>query len=134
METPKLKKIETMTPEKIVSTLFMFHNQAHVYHLQTNKYALHKMLDELYSGLVGMKDEIAEYLLGIQAPKRFGTITMEQFPEYSEDNMMNMLEKGYNFTVQLVEYGKGRNLEELANLAADLQQMFVKAKLFTTYK
>lgn len=134
METQKLKKVESMTPEKIVSTMFLFHNQAHLYHLQTNKYALHKMLDGLYTGLETKKDEIAEYLLGIQAPKRFGNITMQQFPEYSEENMMDMLEKGYNFTVQLVNYSKGHDLEELANLAAELQQIFVKAKLFTTYK
>lgn len=133
MET-KLKKIETLTPEKIVSTLFMFHNQAHLYHLQTNTIGKHMLLDELYKGLVDMKDEIAEYLLGIQAPKRFGLVTMMQFPEYSDENMMDMLEKGYNFTVQLVEYGKNKGLEELVNLASELQQKFVKARLFTTYK
>lgn len=124
----------SLTPETIVGKLFGFHNKAHLYHLQTNTIGKHMLLDELYKSLVDFKDGIAEFLLGAQAPVRFGTIKIDQVEPYSDAALMSFLEEGFQFTIQLCEYAEGRNLEQLCNLSSELQGAFVKAKLFTTYR
>lgn len=129
-----IKNSSTLTPETIVSKLFYFHDCSHIYHLQTTSFAKHKMLDELYTALVDAKDGISEYLLGIQSPKRFGNITLEQVPVYSDENVTKMLEQGFQFSIRLCEYAESKNLEELCNKASDLQGDFVKAKYLNTLK
>jgi Family of unknown function (DUF5856) len=129
-----MKSTGTLTPEKIVGKLFSMHNIAHFLHLQTTSYAQHKMLDDVYNGLVGSKDSIAEYLLGIQAPKRFGPITMDPIPGYSEGTVAAFLSQGFEFTCMLCEYAEQKELEELCNMASDLQGIFVRARYLNTLK
>lgn len=127
-------KTQTFGPEYIVGKLFSFHNKAHLFHLQTTTYGNHKLLDTLYNALVDSKDAIAEYLLGVQVPTRFGMITMDPVESYNDSALLRFLDEGFDFTVRLCEYAKMRNLEQLANLASELQGAFNKARLFTTYK
>jgi len=134
-ERKKLPMVSTaMTPESIIGKLFSFHNRAHYLHLNADTIGKHLLLDELYKALVDFKDEIAEYLLGIQAPKRLGVIIMDPIETFSDTAMMKLLVEGFEFSVSLCDYAEERELEELCNMASDLQKAFVKAKLFTTYK
>ena len=123
-----------MTPDDIMNRLFNDHSKAHYYHLQTTSYAQHKMLNELYEALEDSKDAICEYLLGIQAPKRFGSRTSDTVPAFSDSTLSKFLDDGFKFTVQLIEYAKSKNLEQLANLASELQGVWVKAKYLNTLK
>ena len=123
-----------MTPESIVSKLFNLHSKAHFYHLQTTSFAQHSMLNELYTELVESKDAIAEYLLGVQAPRRFSGLTSEAIEPFSEEAVVKMLEEGFQFTVAICDYAEQRHLEELCNLASNLQGSFAKAKYFNTFK
>jgi hypothetical protein len=129
-----LPKPTTITPELIASTLFHYHNVAHFFHLQTTSFAKHKMLDELYNALVEHKDSICEYLLGVQAPKRFTTLASMQVPSYSDGALAAFIDEGFNFSIQICIYAESKNLEQLCNLASELQGSFVKAKLFLTYQ
>ena len=131
---PVTKSTGVLTPEKIVGKLFSMHNIAHFLHLQTTSYAQHKMLDDVYNGLVGSKDTIAEYLLGIQAPKRFGPIVLDPIPSYSEGVVSSFLQQGFDFTCMICEYAEEKELEELCNLASDLQGIFVRGKYLNTLK
>jgi Family of unknown function (DUF5856) len=123
-----------MTPESIVSKLFNMHSKAHFYHLQTTSFAQHNMLDSLYKDLVDSKDAIAEYLLGIQAPRRFSGLTSEAIEPFSEEAVAKFLDEGFSFTVAVCDYGEQRGLEELCNLSSNLQGSFSKAKYFNTFK
>jgi len=123
-----------MTPDSIISKLFNMHSIAHFYHLQTTSFAQHNMLDELYKELVESKDAISEYLLGVQAPKRFGGLTSEAVEPFSEEAVAKFLNDGFGFTVALCDYGEQRHLEQLTNLASELQGAFSKAKYFNTFK
>jgi hypothetical protein len=123
-----------MTPDSIISKLFNMHSKAHFYHLQTTSFAQHEMLNDLYKDLVESKDAISEYLLGVQAPKRFGTLTGETIEPFSEQAVANMLEEGFQFTVALCDYAEQKHLEELCNLSSNLQGSFAKAKYFNTFK
>ncbi len=125
-------KKQGLTPDDIAGRLFSFHDRAHFFHLQTLSFAQHKMLDELYKDLVESKDTICEFLLGVQAPKRFGGITIEQPGEFSAEAINTFLQDGFDFSMQLCSYAEDNNLEELCNLASDLQELFTKAKYLNT--
>jgi hypothetical protein len=121
-----------MNPDSIMSKLFNMHTKAHFYHLQTTSFAQHKMLNELYDDLLESKDGISEYLLGVQAPKRFGALTQEPIEPFSEEAVARFLDEGFQFTVALCAYGQQKNLEELCNLSSNLQGSFAKAKYLNT--
>lgn len=57
----------------LVSLLFAARNQAHYIHLNTRSYAVHKALNDYYSGLVDLADNYAENAQG-----RYGLI--ESYP------------------------------------------------------
>jgi hypothetical protein len=123
-----------MNPDMIMSKLFNMYTKAHFYHLQTTTLAQHKMLNKLYEALEEHKDSICEYLLGVQAPKRFGTLTTEAVEPFSEECVAKFLDEGFGFTVALCDYGQQRGLEELCNLSSNLQGTFAKAKYLNTLK
>ena len=123
-----------MSPDSIASKLFNMHTKAHFYHLQTTSFAQHKMLKGLYKDLENSKDAISEYLLGIQAPKRFGTLTTEAVEPFSEECVAKLLDEGFSFTISLCDYAQQRGLEELCNLSSNLQGTFAKAKYLNTLK
>lgn len=143
MESPKqlrtsapapMRSMGMLTPDIIMSKLFNMHTKAHFYHLQTTTFAQHNMLDTLYKDLIESKDAISEYLLGIQAPKRFNSITTEPVEPFSEEAVARFLDEGFGFTVALCDYAEQRKLEELCNLSSNLQGSFAKAKYFNTFK
>ncbi len=136
MPVSKVKTTATagLTPDKIVSKLFSFHNIAHFFHLQTTSFAQHKMLDEVYGGIGGLKDSISEYLLGCQAPKRFSSLTLDSVPAYSEGAVVSFLKQGYDFSCQLCEYAESHDYEQLCNLSSELQGIFVKGQYLNTLK
>ena len=131
---PIMKPIGGMTPDMIMSKLFNMHTKAHFYHLQTTSFAQHNMLKGLYEDLEGSKDAISEYLLGIQAPKRFGGLTTEAVEPFSEGTVAKFLDEGFGFTVALCDYANTKGLEELCNLSSNLQGSFAKAKYLNTLK
>lgn len=138
-ETPGIGKVVSkkpvvLTPEKIVGKLFSMHNIAHFLHLQTTSYAQHKMLDDVYNALVDSKDAISEYLLGVQAPKRFGLVTLDPLPTYSDAVVAQFLQQGFAFTCMLCEYAESLDLEQLCNLSSDLQGVFSRARYLNTLK
>jgi len=131
---PANTSTSSLTPESIVSKMFSFYTKAHFFHWQCDTIGKHGLLNELYPKLVEFNDEIAEYLLGLQIPKRFGTVTVEAPGMFSDATLRALVDEGFNFTVALCEYAKEKNLEELCNLSSELQQAFNKARLFITYK
>jgi hypothetical protein len=90
------------------------------------------MLDDVYNSLVDSKDAISEYLLGVQAPQRFTNITIEQPGVFSPEAVTTLLDDIFNFTVTLIDYADSKNLEQLANLASDLQGVAARAKYLNT--
>ena len=137
MEDKQIKagiKRNTLTPDEIMNTLFTMHKVAHYYHLQTTSYAQHKALDSLYDGLQNSKDAICEYLLGIQAPRRFGALRTENPPMFSDSNLNKFIDDGIEFSVNLCNYGKEKGWEQLTNLASELQGLLVSTKYLLTLK
>lgn len=126
------EKESGLTPDMIRNRLFTDHSIAHDFHLATTSLAQHKMLKGMYEALEDHKDAICEYLLGMQAPKRFGKMIMGETPMFSTSALSRFLEEGVTFSMQLCEYGKNKNYEELVNLASNLQGTYVKGRYLNT--
>ena len=52
------------TPTKFVELLMHSRNQAHAFHLVTDKRSIHKALEKYYEGIVPLVDEWAEAYMG----------------------------------------------------------------------
>lgn len=117
-----------LTPDKIASKLFSYHAKAHFFHLQTTSYAQHKALNKLYNSLEELKDSICEFLLGVQAPKRFGNLQIESPGSFNDSMLKSFIEEGCTFTMQLCKYAESNKLEQLCNLSSELQGTFVQTR------
>lgn len=58
------KESKSSTVAKFVSTLFNSREQAHILHLQTNSYSIHKALQKFYEGIVPLVDTYIETYQG----------------------------------------------------------------------
>ena len=124
---------ELTSIESIVNTFFTLYVKAQYFHWQTSSFSKHKMLGEIVDSIDELKDKVVEYLLGVQAPKKLSSSPkIDNITEYSDNNVAIYLEEGFQFTVSLIKYGKENNLEELVNLASDLQEVYAKSKYLNT--
>jgi hypothetical protein len=120
----------SLTPDKTISKLFYFHQQAHFNHLQTTMFARHKALDELYTGLESFKDEISELLLGYIVPRRI--FKFDSIPVKKDLTDEQLLENLCNFADELYEYGEKTKWWALSNKAAELSGLGYKVKYLLT--
>lgn len=134
MELKPLTIRTSMSPDMIRNKLFTDHSIAHDFHLATMSLSQHLMLKELYEALEDHKDAICEFLLGIQAPKRFSKMSMGDTPAFTEQTLIKFIDEGCEFSKRLCTYGKEIGYEELTNLASNLQGSWVKARYLNTLK
>jgi hypothetical protein len=128
-----MKAKESMCPEDIANKFFTIYMAAQFYHWQTTSIAQHGMLGEVYDAVGDAKDTIMEYLLGVQAPTRLTSSPVAETPApFSDQSVAKMLNDGFAFSIAMCEYAEEKNLEELCNLASDLQGVFAKAKYLNT--
>ncbi len=59
-----------MKPVEFIQCMFEVRDNAHIAHLQTNSYAAHKALDELYTDIVDIADSFIEAYQG-----KYGIVT-----------------------------------------------------------
>lgn len=121
-----------LNPNKIISGLFYFHDQAAFNHLQTTSYSRHKALDKLYTGLEDMRDSISELLLGYLAPVRIPTPPAVPVKKDLTDEQL--VEDFCKFADDMYEYGEKMKWWALSNRAADLSDLGYKVKYLLTLK
>ena len=128
-----MKSKGSMCPEDIANKFFSLYMAAQFYHWQTTSIAQHGMLGEVYDAVGDAKDTIMEYLLGVQAPTRLTSSPVAETPApFSDQSVAKMLDDGFQFTIAMMAYADSRGIEELKNLASDLQGVFGKAKYLNT--
>jgi hypothetical protein len=127
-------KTSNFTPEYIVGKLFDLHNIAHFYHFQTDSASTHEALNTLYNRLVHLKDEIPEFLLGMQVPRRFEYITLSDVKPYNETALLKFLDEGCEFGRDLCAYAEEKEWEALEDMAGHVCKDFIHAKLMISYK
>lgn len=119
----------TMTPSQIVSTMLMFRDQAHILHLNTKSYARHKALDDLYSGMQSLTDEVAEIVLGYIAPSRLVGVTFTVDNSHTEESLVDAI---LDFSRQLESYAAANRYIQLQNVSAEIEGLAAKVKYFFT--
>lgn len=73
-------KVSSASVSDLISILFHSRNQAHIFHLQTKSYAMHKALNAYYDGIIPLADKYAEAYQGT-----YGIIKgYKQFAKYKE--------------------------------------------------
>jgi DNA-binding ferritin-like protein len=91
-----------VTPSPIlgqfISTLFASRTQAHVFHLQTTSFAVHKALNEYYDDIIDIADGIAESIQG-----KYGIITGYSNIDLMEGNDCNEVIKYFTALEMYVE-------------------------------
>ena len=127
-------KSTNFTSEYIVGKLFDLHNIAHFYHFQCDSASTHEALGALYERLVHLKDEIPEFLLGMQVPRRFEYITLCDIKPYNETALLKFLDEGCAFGKQLCDYADEKGWESLEDMAGHVCKVFTHAKFLISYK
>ena len=130
---PTIKTIN-YTPEYCVGRLFSLYNTAHFYHYQTDNHATHKALEHLYQKLVCYNDEISEFLLGMQVPRRFEYVVIDEIKPYNETALLDFLEAGCDYAKGLCAYADAKGWEALEDMAGELCKVFIHTKLLISYK
>lgn len=84
------------TTSEFITKLFQIEAQAHVAHLQTSSFAQHMALDELYKGMVELRDTYAETYQGRYGIiKGYGTIEIKEgidMVQYLNQTVSDVLE------------------------------------------
>lgn len=119
-----------LTPDRVISKLFYFHDQAHFNHLQTSSFARHKALDELYTGLESFRDEVSELLLGYIVPQKIGEIERIQINRKMTDEQL--VDELCDFADALYDYGEETKWWALSNQAAEISGLGYKVKYLLT--
>lgn len=124
--------MSTMTPEAVMGQMIYLEAQAHFNHLNTESFAAHKALDELYTGIGGFKDTIMELLLGYQAPLRLGKVDIKPV-SVIKDNF-DLAQEVCTFATTLGEWAEDNGWCALKNVADEFEALGVKVKYLFTLK
>lgn len=124
---------QPVTIEYIVSKMFFFHTQAHLFHFQTPSYAEHKALDNLYDKLVEFKDEIGEQAMGYMKTKP-KSLTAYPFVNYSPEALQRFLDDIQSFAKQLMDFGDSSGFVNLSNLAQEVSGLAASTRYLLTLK
>jgi len=122
-----------ITIEYIVSKMFFFHTQAHLFHFQTPSYAEHKALNKLFDKLADYKDDIGEQAMGYMKVKP-KTITAYPFVNYSPEALQRFLDDVQSFAKQLMDFGDSSGFVNLSNLAQEVSGLAASTRYLLTLK
>lgn len=109
----------------IASILMWAKVQFHVSHIQTSSFAQHEAMGKFYEGITDLGDDIIECLLG-RLGGRLGRTVLP--PVEAQMQPLFGIDKMTIFADQLFAYGNGLNYQDIANLAAELQQLINKTR------
>ena len=116
-----------LTPDSIASVLMKAKVEFHYFHIQTRGFAQHNALDTLYSEITDMADDIIECLLG-RLGLRLGSLKLDPIGNYSDSEVKTCVSELHDFADKLFDYGTKNNYQDIANLAAELQQLLNKTR------
>ena len=127
-EMMKSSSSEELTLETIAGKLSYFHEQLHLLHWQTLKYAEHKALGKLYEYVQDFKDDVVEKLMGYIG-KRPSVFKIEPL---SNATPMAVVESLCTFASELKAYAEVNKYYDVCNLADALSGEAAKTKYLLT--
>jgi DNA-binding ferritin-like protein len=114
--------------ESIASKLTHFHIQLHLIHWQTQGYAEHICLGNLYDYVHDFKDELVEKLMGY-AGRRITGIDIKPVVATSSVSVVTEL---ISFAAQLKQYAESNGYNDVSNMADSLSGEAAKIKYLLT--
>jgi len=117
-----------MTIESIAAKLTFFHEQLHLTHWQTTKYAEHKALGKLYEYVHDFKDGLIEKIMGYSG-KRPNAYKIEPLTNCTGNECVSNL---LAFASSLKSYGEINSYHDVCNLADALSGEAAKARYLLT--
>jgi hypothetical protein len=115
--------------ETIAGKLTYFHEQLHLLHWQTSKYAEHQALGGLYDYVHDFKDGLVEKLMGYTG-KRPGAFKIE--PLNGSASASAVVSDLMSFASNLKSYGESNGYHDIPNLADSLSGEAAKTKYLLT--
>jgi len=115
----------------ITSTLMAAKVNFHLLHFQTKSFAKHLALDELYKGITDLADPIIECLLGRLNTRFPSSIVVTCVPFITGDIEQDIINNTNNlaiFASNLFKWSSDNNYQDIANLAAELEQLISNTK------
>ena len=122
---------EEMTCTTITRDLMSFKVIFHVLHFQTKSFAKHKALEELYSEITDLADDIIECLLGREGERLDNELVITSSPFSSpevENSITDQINVLSGFADRLFNWSNNLNYQDIANLSAELIQLCNKTK------
>lgn len=126
-----MEKNSGLTIEIVAENFSYFHEQSHLYHLQTKSYAEHKALDLLYSDIVGIKDEILEKMQGYLG-RNLKSYKVRQLLDYAPGKSNQLVQEIISFAKKLEDFGEQNNMPDIENLAQGLSGFASRIKYLLT--
>lgn len=124
----KASSSEELTLETIAGKLSYFHEQLHLLHWQTLKYAEHKALGKLYEYVQDFKDGLIEKIMGYTGKR---PVPYKIEPLTNCTGMQCTLDL-LSFASQLKAYGEVNKFHDVCNLADALSGQAAKTKYLLT--
>lgn len=117
-----------MTLESVAGRFTYFHEQLHLLHWQTQSYAEHMALGDLYDYVHGLKDDVIEKLMGYMG-RRPSVYKLEPLTSTSAPAVVSEL---MDFASSLKSYAETNSYHDIANLADSLSGEAAKVKYLLT--
>jgi DNA-binding ferritin-like protein len=122
------KAVMDLSLESIAAKLTYFHEQLHLLHWQTTRYAEHQALGALYDYVHDFKDGVVEKIMGYTG-KRPGLYKIEPLTNCKAEQCVSDLMK---FASSLKMYGEKNAFHDVCNLADALSGEAAKTKYLLT--
>lgn len=124
-----MKAIETpsLSLDSIKAKLNYFELQIHELHWQTNSYAEHSALGDLYNIVFNNKDEIVEKIMGYTGVKT-KAMKIEEIKNYAPGISDLIVCELILFCKKLEEFGASNNMPDIENIAQSLSGESAKIK------
>lgn len=118
--------ISKMSADILVRKLYAVDVLAHVTHINTPSYSAHEALGEFYSVVSGMKDRLAEYLIG-----EGKLVTVKAgILEVGED----VVKEASDLANMLCDFGRSIGDEAIINMSGEFKEAVGKLKYLLTKK
>lgn len=127
MIRPVEKPTESFGPDYIAAVLMWAKTQFHLFHIQTTSYEIHQALGTFYEEVTELADDIIECLLG-RLNLRLSKLALPSMVPLASREPLDAMDKMTIFADQLFHYGNDLNYQDIANLAAELQQLINKTR------
>lgn len=115
----KMMEGSSLNLDTIKAKLNFFELQLHELHWQTNSFAEHEAIGDLYDFVFKVKDEIVEKIMGYSGT-RTKAMPVDPIKNYSPGYTIQVVKDLCHFAYMLMEFGEKNQMCDIENIAQSL--------------